>query len=72
MTATTKADERWWYVQELRSDECQCGLFKKPGFSFCRKCFRALPLDLRRDLYRKIGGGYEEAYDASVEYLMDA
>lgn len=58
-----------FYIDELRSDECQCGRTKKPGYSFCYKCYSSLPMDMRNDLYQQMGDGYEEAYDAAVHWL---
>lgn len=58
-----------FYISELGSDECQCGRSKMPGRSFCYKCYTSLSRDMRRDLYQKVGDGYEEAHDAAVHYL---
>lgn len=58
-----------FYMNELKSAQCACERPKKPGRSFCYNCFKALPVELKGDLYLPIGGGYEEAYDAAVEYL---
>lgn len=48
---------------------CQCGKSKKARMSFCPNCFFRLPDKLRKNLYKTFGRGYEEAYDAAVEYL---
>ena len=55
--------------QSFLSNECLCGKTKKKGNSFCYSCFMALPQDLKNDLYSRMGDGYEEAYDAAVEWL---
>jgi hypothetical protein len=60
-----------FYVGELRSEECQCGQWKKPGYSLCYRCYKALPRDMRNDLYKLVGRGYEAAYDAALKYLND-
>lgn len=64
----TLSDKKF-YVEELTSEECQCGKTKKSGFSFCYFCYYLLPRDMQRDLYNQLGHGYEEAYDAAVEFL---
>lgn len=58
-----------FYVKELRSEECQCSRPKKPNYSFCYHCYFQLPKDMRRDLYQKLGEGYEAAYDEAVTFL---
>ena len=60
-----------FYLDELKSKECFCGRKKKSMFSFCYKCYSALPKDLKRDLYLSIRHGYEDAYDKAVEWLGD-
>lgn len=58
-----------WYVEEFLSEECLCGRPKKPRFSFCYRCYKALPGDIQRRLYRMIGYGYEEAFEEGVKWL---
>lgn len=61
-----------WYLRELMSDECLCGVRDKyPKRSFCYRCYSALPRDLRDGLYRRIGGGYEEAFEEAHKYLTE-
>ncbi len=67
--AIQKDDDLKFYITELKSDECQCGRSKKPGLSFCPRCFYLLPPYMRTDLYQKIGHGYEESYDLAVKFL---
>lgn len=62
-------DERLFYVNQLKSEECLCGKYKQPGFAFCYGCYKTLPKDHQRALYKKIGTGFEEAYDACAIYL---
>jgi len=64
-----KVSDKKFYWQELQSDECLCGRYKKPGRSFCYRCYHELPEDMRRALYQRIGNGYEEALDDAVKYL---
>ena len=64
-----RPNERGFYIKELRSEECFCGKAKKRGWSFCYLCYRSLPRDMQRDLWRRIGFGYEEAYEAAVKWL---
>ena len=66
----TEKDVRF-YLQELQSEECQCGRWKKPGYSFCFICYRRLPRDMQRALYRRVFDGYEEAYEEAVAFLTD-
>ena len=68
MKNEAKKDWRFYY-DELRGEECSCGRYKKPGYSFCYRCYKSLPRDFKRDLYQRIGAGYEQAYDAAVQYL---
>ena len=60
------------YLNALMSNECVCGGEKKLRQSFCYKCFKKLPRDLKNDLYSHMGDGYEEAYDASVKFLEES
>jgi len=58
-----------FYLTQLMSDECACGSPKRPRHSFCYRCYRSLPRHMQHDLYQYIGDGYEEAYEAAVEWL---
>lgn len=60
-----------FYLYELQSEECQCGRAKKPGRSFCYKCYSSLPRETQRGLYSRIGAGYEEAYEEAVAWLSE-
>ncbi len=60
-----------FYLKELKSDQCQCGKYKKPGRSLCWKCYQSLPGDLQKDLYLPLYGGYPEAYEAACAFLND-
>jgi hypothetical protein len=58
-----------FYTKELSGKECQCGRVKRSMMSLCYGCYKKLPGHMQRDLYRKLGNGYEEAYDDAVEFL---
>lgn len=58
-------------LQELLSEECQCGDYKKKGNSFCYNCFSSLPNYVQKGLYRRFGNGYEEIYEEAIEYLKE-
>ena len=60
-----------WYFSELMSNQCACGKTKKPRKSFCYGCFKSLPIDMQNRLYRRLGEGYEAAYDEAVKYLEE-
>lgn len=59
-------------LESLGSSTCgACGGPKKPKMSHCRKCYYALPPSMRQALYQGFGAGYEEAYEASLEFLKN-
>lgn len=60
-----------FYIDELKSEECQCGEYKARGKSVCPACWKRLPRDLQVDLYSRMGDGYEEAYEAAVKVLTE-
>jgi hypothetical protein len=60
-----------FYLQELNSEECACGAWKKKRLSFCYTCYRALSKDMQKDLYQRMGEGYEEAYDDAIRWLRE-
>jgi len=64
-----KEKPRSEYHKMLMSDECYCGRSKKRSYSFCFNCYQSLPNNMQKDLYQRMGDGYEEAYEAAVEYL---
>jgi len=57
------------YLSALMSNECHCGKGKKPRRSLCYSCYRSLPRDFQHALWSRFGHGYEEAYEAAVEWL---
>ena len=56
-------------IVELKSAVCRCGKKKASMNSFCYRCFTSLPRQLRTDLYKRVGQGYEESYEKAVEIL---
>jgi len=67
----TDTPDRQFYYKELMSEECACGESKKKGFSFCYSCYQQLDGGMKKDLYQKIGYGYEEAYNAALKVLLE-
>ena len=63
-------NDRLFYIKELRSEECFCGRWKQSGYSFCYGCYRELPRDMQAALYRRMGEGYELAYEEAVRWLI--
>lgn len=54
-------------LKSLRSTVCPgCKRGKVEKQSFCRSCYRELPLGCKKDLYKPMMGGYEEALDFSL------
>ncbi len=66
--AKNKTDTAF-YKAEKQSNECQCGRGKSPGYSFCPTCYKSLTNDMQRALYRRMGLGYEEAFEEASQWL---
>ena len=60
------------YFKNLMSETCACSKGKAKRKSFCFHCYRQLPRKMQRALYKRIGLGYEQAYEAALEYLNEA
>lgn len=56
-------------IRALSSKRCVCGKNKGKGMSHCRTCYHSLPPEQKRALYNRVGQGYEEAYEKSIETL---
>lgn len=70
MMRTTDEPTTQDLVRSLMSDVCPtCGGVKRPRNTLCGGCYRKLPEDLKRNLYRRVGHGYEEAVAASLRAL---
>ncbi|HEY7184331.1 MAG TPA: hypothetical protein VIC84_23045 [Blastocatellia bacterium] len=50
---------------------CECGNAKGRKMSSYRSCYYKLPRQMQRNLYKRAGEGYEEAYDAAMKYLEE-
>ena len=59
-----------FYIDCLKSDQCLCERSKKPGYSFCFRCYKALPADMQKALWQRMGFGYEEAFEAAAQWLQ--
>lgn len=57
-------------VKSLDSDICpHCRNKKKRGQSFCQTDYFALPGNLRNALYKHVGSGYEQTFEAAKDFL---
>ena len=54
---------------ELQGKRCICLRSKAAGRPFCPHCIGLLTDDLRNGLDKKFQAGYEEAYQAAVDFL---
>jgi hypothetical protein len=63
-------NDRAFYVETRKAEECLCGREKSSGRSFCYHCYKELPGDMQKALYRQIGDGYEEAFEDAVAWLQ--
>lgn len=58
------------YVTDLIGVVCKaCRGAKPKGKSFCARCYYRLPRAMRMSLYRRVGEGYEAAFDAALARL---
>jgi hypothetical protein len=64
-------DERIRILRELATNKCFCGARKAMSQTFCRPHYSSLPGQMRSMLYQRSGHGYEEAYTAAREYLVN-
>lgn len=71
MAGSVTPEQRLKLIQEFKGDKCQCGATKKERHSLCHDCFMALPQKLQVDIYKPFLGGYEEAYSAAKNYLVN-
>lgn len=55
----------------LQSKRCVCLNPKQGGRSSCSGCYYALPPEMQKALYRRFRAGYEQAFLASLIYLID-
>jgi hypothetical protein len=59
-------------IRELMGVKCRCGEPKQRGFTFCRICYLSLPQGFRNELQKKLGEGYEQAYETACRMLERA
>jgi len=64
-----KLEDAQFLLKELKGNECGCGKTKKSGNSFCYSCYKNLPDDMQKALYKRFGQGYGEAYEDAVGWL---
>lgn len=67
--ASSSIKDARFYITELRSEGCRCGRGKKSGHSFCYRCYARLPVEHKNGVWRRMGSGYEEGYEAAAAYL---
>jgi hypothetical protein len=58
-------------IVELKARKCICGSVKNAGHTFCSECYYTLPSNMRKDLYDRIGQGYEAAYARAIVHLKE-
>ncbi len=63
--------ERLGALEDLRAVACKCGAQKKPMESFCYTCYKALPRDTQKDLYKRFEQGYVTVYEQAVDTLTE-
>jgi hypothetical protein len=57
-------------IQSLRGDLCpMCAKSKRPAQTMCPACYAKLPGQLKKDLYKRVGAGYEQAVEAAMTSL---
>ncbi len=66
---TQKEQDRLAAVKALKSGTCLCGHAKQTGMAFCFACWKKLPENIRRALYRKIGDGFTASFTAARSFL---
>jgi hypothetical protein len=58
-------------LREFESTTCAiCRKAKKARQSFCVRCYFNLPAEMKTDLYKRFGQGYEDAYHSAKDYLL--
>jgi len=64
-------NDRLFYLKNLAGEECLCGKEKLKNNSFCYRCYKAMPVNMQRALYQRMGYGYEGAFEAAHKYLTE-
>jgi hypothetical protein len=58
--------------RELRETVCAvCGRTKRAGNSFCTSCYMTLSDEMKDGLKRRFRAGYESAYWAAKDWLIE-
>jgi hypothetical protein len=57
-------------LEILQSATCYCGKSKNKKWALCYSDYKVLPKQMQRDLYNNVGAGFEEAYEAAVDWLI--
>lgn len=71
MSEISKA-RRFEILRLLGTNTCSaCAGWKQSQRSHCRRCYYALPVEMRQALYNRFGFGYEEAFETSLRYLEE-
>ena len=55
--------------QELLGEQCRCGSKKRRTSTFCKPCYLSLPEEVRSGLKKRLGEGYEDAYQMACRML---
>lgn len=56
-------------IEELGGTVCRCGQPKQAGNTFCYGCYSSLSPERKVALCRRIGRGYEPAYERACAVL---
>ena len=56
-------------IRELMGLKCRCGKLKGRGMPLCGICYLSLSQGMRDDLYKRLGEGYEQAYESACRAL---
>ena len=65
-----KLEDTKFYLQILSSNTCVCESWKQEDKAVCYVCFHKLPDDMQSDLYKRLGNGFEEAYEEVIQWLI--
>jgi len=64
-------NDKRFYIDILKSEECHCEKAKKSGMAFCFLCYSSLPANMKGELWTRIGDGFETAYEEAMKWLGD-
>lgn len=66
---TTAREEQIRILRELGGVKCFCGKKKTANQSFCVGHYIALPVEMKRAMYKRVGEGYEAAYADARQFF---